>query len=132
MSTNVPRKELEAAPEREGWEGPSVYRSLYLLPSRKKHDSGYGLIIIVGRSADGSLEKAAWCDDICWRHQAHPHEYDYTMRTDMTYPGGIAHCWGWNTEFEIGASLSSTTVTVRYKKDEAKPKAGAAWIARGE
>jgi hypothetical protein len=115
---NLSRKELEAAPGREGWQGPSDYTSIYLLPGRRKHDSGYSLIQVVGVKDDGSLECAAWCDDICWKHSPHPHGRDYTMRTDMTYPGGVVHCWGWDTRFTVGASLSSTDISVRHHKKE--------------
>jgi hypothetical protein len=40
------------------------------------------------------------------------------MRTDMTYPGGVVHCWGWDTRFTVGASLSSTDISVRHHKKE--------------
>lgn len=116
MNTQHGRAELLAAPDREGWEGPTTYKSIYLVPSKKKHDSGWHLIRIVGVKADGALEGAAWCDDICWKHEQPPRADDYTMRIDMTYPGGIVHCWDWHRKFIVGASLSSTDITVRNTK----------------
>ena len=116
MSEQHSRKELEAAEDRENWQEPSTYSQIYLLPSRKKHDSGWSLVSIVGVKDDGSLEAAAYCDDICWKHEPRKDRRDYTMRTDMTYPGGVVHCWGWSTEFVVGSSLSSTDVTVRQKE----------------
>lgn len=116
MTNNRPRKELETAPQRASWREPTTYQSVYLLPARTKHDSGYSLIQIVGVKEDGSLETAAHCDDVCWKHEPSRH---YTMRTDMTYPGGVCHCWGWNTTFTVGASLSSTDISVRV--DNEKP-----------
>lgn len=113
MSMNVSRAQLEAAPERHSWKEPTEYDSLYLLPTRKKHDSGYHVICLVGRNGD-ALEKAAWCDDICWKTAPTHPKQSFAMRTDMTYPGGIAHVWGWNTRFRVGASLSSTDVEVFY------------------
>lgn len=115
MSTHG-RAELLAAPDRDGWQGPTIYKSIYLVPSKKKHDSGYHLIRIVGVKEDGSLEGAAYCDDICWRHEGAPNQYDYMMRIDMTYPGGIVRRWDWHRKFIVGASLSSTDVTVRNIK----------------
>jgi hypothetical protein len=108
MNLNLSRKELESAPHREGWQEPTEYESIYLLHDGK-HDSGYALICIVGRKSDGSLEKAAWCDDICWKHSG---KGSYTMRTDMCHPSRVVHCWGWDTTFRVGASLSSTDVEV--------------------
>jgi len=116
--TNITRTALEAAPEKKDWAATSVYDSIYLLPTRKKHDSGFHLICIVGAMKDGTLEKAAWCDDICWH--IHVSDGRLSMRTDMTYPGGIAHMWGWSLRFEIGMSLSSTDVHVyRNPKEKA-------------
>lgn len=110
MSNNISRKELEAAPERK-WDEVKEYDSLYLLPSKKKHDSGYHLICIVGKNKD-KLEKAAWCDDICWNFDELKKWQWFSMRTDMTFPGGVAHVWGWETRFRVGCSLSSTDVHV--------------------
>ena len=111
MSQNISRKELASAPWRESWLLPTSYPSIYLLPSRKKHDSGYHLIHIVGRNSDGSLETAAACDDVCWIVDS-PGGDKFAMRTDMTYPGGVAHIWGRGLTFTVGESLSSTDVTV--------------------
>lgn len=119
MSTNVSRAELEAAPQRKSWNEASEYDSIYLLPTRKKHESGFHLICIVGCNGE-KLEKAAWCDDICWK-VGHTHSgQGFSMRTDMTYPGGVAHVWGWNTRFRVGMSLSSTDVEVFHAPQEDK------------
>lgn len=108
------RKELEAAPQRSRWDEVTRYSSIYLLPTRKKHDSGYHLICIVGQKSDGAFEKAAWCDDVCWQYDGPTMSQDnrYVLRTDMTYPSGICRMWGWDTAFEVGASLSSTDVLI--------------------
>ena len=110
--TNVTRKALESAPERASWKEATTYSSIYLLNTRKMHDSGFGLICIVGMKSDGTLEKAATCDDICWHHDP---SRNYTMRTDMTHPAGVVHCWGWSESFTVGVSLSSTDVYVHKK-----------------
>lgn len=112
---NLSRKVLKAAPKRVDWQEPATYASVYLLNSRQKHDSGWGLIRIIGRKEDGSLEDAGWCDDICWKHAPSRH---YTMRTDMTFPSGAVHCWGWNTTFTVGAALSSTDISVNVNNDK--------------
>lgn len=107
-SMNVSRKDLEAAPERK-WNEESDYSSIYLLPTKKKHDSGWHLICIVGLK-DGSLEKAAYCDDVCWNFNAPMR--DMGLRMDMTYPGGVTHIWSNDYKFKVGTSLSSTDVTL--------------------
>ena len=107
---DITRKMLEEEPRRESWQEPTVYDWIYLLPSKKKHDSGWHLICIVGQTGD-VLEQAAWCDDICWKHVPHSSGWrGYTMRTDMLYPSGIVRCWGNGLKFEVGMSLSSTDV----------------------
>ncbi len=112
MNVNLSREVLESAPQRTDWQGPTVYDSLYLVPSEEKHDSGWMLIRIVGQKADGSLETAACCDDINWTHKPNPRG---TMRSDMTFPGGVLHCWGNGLLFTVGAALSSTDVEVGPK-----------------
>lgn len=90
------------------WQDKKTYRELFVVPSGKKHDSGWNLMVIVGVLPDGTYEKAAWCDDICWNLMTTKREY--SMRCDCTYPGGILHFWG--ATFTVGHSLSSTDVTV--------------------
>jgi hypothetical protein len=102
------REDLLSAPQRD-WQKHSTYKEIFVVPSRKKHDSGWHVMVIVGVKDDGSLEQAAWCDDICWNVDSMKKEY--TMRTDCTYPSGIMHFW--NALFTVGTSLSSTDITVR-------------------
>ena len=106
--SDTKRVALLKAQQREAWDKPTTYSELFVLPSGKKHDSGWALMVLVGVKKDGSLERAAWCDDICWDVQGVD---EYRMRTDCTYPSGILHFWG--STYTVGASLSSTTVMVR-------------------
>jgi hypothetical protein len=102
------RDELLSAPHRESWQKPTTYHEIFIVPSRKKHDSGWHVMVIVGVKPDGTFEQAAWCDDICWDVQGRA---GYMMRTDCTFPSGILHFWG--ARYEVGMSLSSTDITVR-------------------
>lgn len=104
------RTGLLKAPVRD-WQTHSTYKEIFVIPTRKRHDSGWMLMAIVGKKDDGSYERAAWCDDICW-HTETTHK-EYAMRTDCTYPGGILHFW--NATFTVGSSLSSTDVTVKER-----------------
>ena len=110
-SARTKRAELLSAAERADWQKPTVYREIFVLPSGKMHDSRWAVMILVGVKEDGSFERAAWCDDICWNVQG---VSEYEMRSDCTYPSGILHFWG--CEYTVGISLSSTTVTVSKRR----------------
>ena len=88
------------------WDKPSTYEALYIVPTRKKHDSGWMLMALVGRNGN-KYEIAAYCDDVCWDIQTRP---EHSMHMDCTYPGGIIQCW--DATFHVGMSLSSTHVRV--------------------
>lgn len=108
------------------WDAAKTYDFLYIVPTRKKHDSGYSLIAIVGVCLEDSgaqwAEIAAYCDDVCWTFPtAHPYDriregqHHNIMRTDCLFPSGIFRIWGsgehyFTGRFRIGAALSSTTV----------------------
>jgi len=111
---NYTRKELLALPKRD-WDKETIYDSIAVVPSGKKHESGYGLIAIVGFDTDSKkpVEIAAYCDDMgyCFPEGVPVQPYDLAvLRTDMFYPSGIAHVWSWDYVFKVGASLSSTDV----------------------
>ncbi len=102
---HIKRADLKALPRRK-WDEISTYDSLLIVPSGKKHDSGYGWIEIVGCKDQAPIEVAACCDDICWHVQGGK----YAMRTDMLFPSNLVHVWG--AKFEVGRSLSSTDIRV--------------------
>lgn len=109
------RKELLALPIRK-WDSPSEYDSLLLVPTGKKHDSGWALISIVGVRKGEPVEQAAHCDDIGWQVVA-PTDYEH-LRMDCLYPAGVMHAWG-RGKFVVGASLGSTRVTYRHETSNA-------------
>jgi len=51
---NYTRKELLALPKRD-WDKETIYDSIAVVPSGKKHESGYGLIAIVGFDTDEGI-----------------------------------------------------------------------------
>lgn len=110
---DVKRKELDSLPRRE-WDKESVYGSVMLLPSRKKHDSGWMVINIIGCRDGKPVEIATeCCDDINWIYRA---SQDYRLRTDMAYPSGIAHMWGNDIQFRVKHSLSSTDIVIEDRQ----------------
>lgn len=116
----ISRKALLALPIRK-WDQVSEYDSLYIVPTGKKHDSGYSIMAIVGRVGD-KAHIAAHCDDIGWTMPKEhpygsilPHRNKMIMRTDCLFPSGIIHMWAsgehyFKGRFRVGASLSSTDV----------------------
>lgn len=100
-------KDLRKLPKRD-WDKPFEYDSILIVPSGKKHKSGYALIYIVGVMVHTPIEIAAECDDICWiiPNDIRPQQ----VRTEMMYPSGIVHFWSDYYRYKVGNSLSSTNV----------------------
>jgi hypothetical protein len=123
----IRRDDLLKLPAR-AWGEITVYDHLFIVPTRKKHDSGYSLIAIVGVMQDDKgvqrAEIAAHCDDINWSFPIkHPYdriregEHHCVLRTDCLYPSGIFRMWAsgehyFQGRFRVGRSLSSTDVAL--------------------
>jgi hypothetical protein len=108
---NYSRKKLLALPQR-CWDTEATYNSIALVPTGKKHGSGYALIAIVGFDEhEKHCEIAAYCDDVSYSLSE-----DYVTnpsrlpRTDMLFPSGITHVWARHFRFKVGSSLSSTEI----------------------
>lgn len=101
------RRELLKLPVRD-WQQITRYDSLIICPTGRKHDSGWTLIAIIGCRDYTPTEIAAYCDDIEWKGNG-------DTRTDMLFPAGLVHMWSRYVLFEVGLSLSSTTITKMEK-----------------
>ena len=100
-------KELRNLPFRK-WDEIKTYYSILVVPSGRKHESGWALMYIVGLDIDKNpIEIAANCDDICWKIPASSGDI---FRNDMFYPSGAIHFWSRGYSFKVGCSLSSTDV----------------------
>ena len=101
-------KDLRNLPFRE-WNEVKTYNSILVIPSGKKHDSGWALMYIVGCDKNKQpIEIAAACDDIHWNiPNVLP---NYSLRNDMFYPSGVICFWSNDYAFKVGASLSSTDI----------------------
>lgn len=105
--------ELRKLPVRK-WGEEKAYRSIIVISSGKKHDSGWALMCIIGLdSVRNPIEIAAYCDDICWKI-SEPQTHDF--RNDMFFPSGAIHFWSSKYDFRVGASLSSTNVELIKRK----------------
>ena len=101
------------------WDKKKDYTNLLITRTGKKHDSGYALIYLIGVNySEGmcELEIAGACDDVSWNMKLSERHRFCGLRTDMLFPSGVARLWGENLKFEVGASLSSTEVTVKDRK----------------
>jgi hypothetical protein len=120
----ITRKQLLALPQRK-WDVVTVYDSVYIVPTGKKHDSGYATMAIIGVSYVEKHEVgeiAACCDDINWSFPIkHPYDvirpgrHSTILRTDMFFPSNIIRMWGsgkayFSGRFKVGISLSSTDI----------------------
>ena len=120
MEKPITRKQLLEAPKKPRNER-RLYDTIYLVPSGKKHDSGYMIIAVVGATetkqdsdnSEWAYEIAAWPDDINWyipeTDTMKRMGYLSSIRTDCEFPSGIMRVWG-RGKFEVGHSLSSTDI----------------------
>lgn len=110
------RKDILALPERER-DVETIYDSILIVNSRKKHYSGCAFIYIVWLDKDQKpIEVTKWlCEDIYWVIE--PHDTDKlnsgitTLRTDRQYNG----CIRFHSslfKFKVGYSVSSTEITL--------------------
>ena len=119
----VTRKLLLALPHRE-WDKETTYDQIYLVPTGRLHDSGFGLIAVVGASRaedHWEAEIAAICDDVCWTFpQNHPYRrirpgvLTQILRSDCSRTG-VLRMWAsgehfFRGRFRVGISVSSTEV----------------------
>ena len=97
---------------RDSWNTESQYKTLYLIPSGLKHDSGYMTIAIVGKKENGSMEVCAHPDDIDWDFSALNQKFPTSgMRMDCIYPNGVIQCHG-AVRYIVGEAFSSTEIKV--------------------
>lgn len=100
------RKELLAFPYREWDEVLHGVRGVYVLPSRRKHESGWSCMDFVAEFEDDRPPKrfGGPTDDVSF---AGTH-----FRMDCTYPHNIIHIWcAYGRTFTISAGISSLTFT---------------------
>ena len=108
-------KELMALPVRR-WDEEKEYESLLLISTRKKHDSGWAVMAIIGvRNGQPEEIAAACCDDIEWKlppmNTGGVSQWDIgQFRTDCALRSGALHVWQSYAKFRVGKALSSTTI----------------------
>ena len=109
--TKLKREDLLNLPEKPFTE-VKTYDCLLIVPTRRKHDSGWRLMAIVGCSyKTGPIEIAAFCDDIqLVLPQKVGVNYAYNI---IHYDMILANCiryWSNGYQFQIGCGCSTTDV----------------------
>lgn len=110
------KKELLSLPVRN-WGSESIYDSVLLLSTGRKHDSGWAMIAIIGVIAGDPIELATTCsDDIEWISPA-PITYGpngkYSVgqiRMDCARKSGAMQAWSYDSSFKVGMALSSINI----------------------
>ena len=108
------REELLKLPARD-WQEESVYDSVLLLSTRRKHDSGWAAIAIIGVRDGQPVEIASQCsDDIEWKlPEPQRITSDFAigqMRMDCAFRSGAMHAWARRGQFRVGCAISSIEI----------------------
>ena len=113
------KKDLMGLPDRDWQDDSRIYDSLLLLSTRKKHDSGWAIMAIIGVKDGAPIEIACQCaDDIDWKLPSMPHTYIGQMRTDCCLKSGAIHFWFNKGKFRVGTALSSTDIYLEHSNDK--------------
>lgn len=110
------RSELMALPVRK-WNEYRDYDSVLLLSTRRKHESGWAEIAIIGVRDGHPVEIAvSCCDDIEWKFPPMTGGTKYPIgqiRMDCAMRSGAMHAWtrvSRKAMFRVGDALSSVTI----------------------
>lgn len=99
------RKELLQVPRRN-WIDEIIAKGVWVIPSRRKHDSGWACMDFVAETDNGLVRFGGGCDDVAFEGSH--------FRMDCDYPSAIIHIWN-NYPFVISADLSSISFKERSK-----------------
>jgi len=109
------RKELFALPRRK-WGESKEYDSVLIISTRRKHDSGWAIMAIIGVNEQKPVEIACeCCDDIEWMFPPMKYAGNFAIgqiRTDCCFRSGAIHAWSRYSRFRVGLALSSTEIEV--------------------
>lgn len=95
------RKELLEVPKRKWDETLSDVQGVWVIPSRKKHDSGFSCMDFVASTPSGLIRFGGGCDDI--------RLVGANFRMDCIYNPKLIHIWnsGKKGTFSVSKDLSS-------------------------
>lgn len=95
------RQELLAVPAVDHFLKEIVTTSVYVVPNRRKHESGWMCMDLIAILSKGRRVRfGGVCDDLAF--------VGTHFRMDCDYPSGIIHIWNRN-DFKVCGGLSSIT-----------------------
>lgn len=106
------RKELLSLPKRE-WCTKSVYDSVLILSTRKRHISGWAMMFVIGVNNGEPVEIASSrSDDVGWVLGSDTNGSYKTNRISMDCPltSGAIQVWSQYRRFRVGEALSTITI----------------------
>lgn len=106
------KKELLALPERD-WKKISSYDSLLIVPTRKKHNSGYNLFAIIGCNGSIPIEIAGYMDDFYGHRGFDGFHINVSMKGIVRLRNGLI-----GRKFFVGANLSTTEIWTEERGGE--------------
>lgn len=95
------RKELLSIPKRKWDEELKDVSGVYVIPSRRKHESGWACMDFVAEFKEENKPCVGFgggCDDVAF--------FGSNFRMDCDYPSGIIHIWNWHG-FTVSHGISS-------------------------
>ena len=114
---NIPalkQKDLLSLPLKPSFSEIHTYESIIVCPTRRKHDSGWRLMALIGcKLIDGRtipVHIIGYCDDINWRCETvMVVDTIKAIRCDMTLSSCIRF-WSNDFNFKVGIVVSSTDI----------------------
>lgn len=112
---NITKSNVNNIPQRK--ESPSSYRSLLIVPSRRKHSSGFTQIQVVGVGPNEVLELITTYSDDLGFYMPTPLTEGYeSIRMDCLYPSGIMRVWSNYFDFVVSFTSSSLVIKLVRRK----------------
>ena len=118
---NPSKKELLKMPVRDWDDTSRKYSQILLVPSGRKHDSGYMHIAVIGvyeEEGKPKYEIAAFPDDISCIFPVKDYgTFNFPLvRMDCYYPSGVLRYHARNGKFTVSEALSSVEITFTEEK----------------
>lgn len=127
-SDTATKTQLLALPHLEWKEPRGWWDALLILPTRKKHDSEWAHIALIGVKfrddngvkGDFASHTLAFPDDISWPPASSMSAgYQYPgLRTDAYYPSGVLRLWSPVYQLSVSSPVSSVDILIRKKDKE--------------
>ena len=107
------RKEFEQVPYRESWDSEVKCWSLIILPTRRKHSSGYRCMDFVAvDKSNYPICRCSGCSDVInLNYFTEQTQTQTDWNIDCLYKSGLLRLFSFRGEFYVGAALSNMILT---------------------